>query len=162
LGHTPWPRSSWAELFCASQGGNDSRHLRISLPREPNLPPNPSSGRNLGPVRGGAFSSTWDPCARAGTSVSCGMGPVGCGADFWRSQSFPIKRGRFVHELACTLGTLRFVAMKPTKGMSECSARRQHHCCPIMAARIRRFRLRQLATRYLALRGIGRAKTGIL
>src|SRR5262249_5338498 len=40
-----------------------------------------------------------------------------------------------MHALACTLVTLGFVAMKPTKRMSECDARRRHSCCPLWPER---------------------------
>jgi hypothetical protein len=68
-----------------------------------------------------------------------------------------------VHALACTLvNSLGFVAIKPTKGMSECSARRQHHAAHCGPTEIRRFRLRDsLHQAYITLRDKGRAKTRI-
>ena len=51
------------------------------------------------------------------------------------AASITIKRGRFVHALAYTLMSFRFVAMEPTKMMSECCARRQHHRCAIVTQR---------------------------
>src|SRR5262249_5169132 len=49
--------------------------------------------------------------------------------------SITVKHGRSVHAVAYTLMSFRFVAMTRQKGMSECCARRQHHCWPLSPER---------------------------